>query len=113
MRTFFDLRSLSVVGETKLSSVFAIKVASFFASSSTNETVPSSALRAWPPRNLHFNPMRQDPVVSKTGHRIGNSTEGCSDASVPFAAPGRSTNGGSLLSMDSGGKNISLGFASR
>ena len=113
MPTFFDLRSLSVVGETKLSSVFAAKVTSFFPSSSTNETVPSSALRAWPPRNLHFNPMRQEPVASKTGHRIGKSTEGCSDASVGFAALGRDTNGGSLLSMDSSGKNMSLGFASR
>jgi hypothetical protein len=87
-------------------------VAFFFSSSSTDETVPSSALRAWPPKNLHFNPMRQEPVASKTGHRIGKSTEleGCSDSSVAF---GRDTKGGSSRSADSSGKKMSLGLASR
>jgi hypothetical protein len=116
--TFFALRSFSVDGETKLSSVFAVKEALFFSSSSTNETVPSSALRMCPPRNLHFNPNRQEPVVSKGGHRVGKSTDsdskGSSDSSsIPFAALGKVTNGGSLLSMDSEGKKMSLGFALR
>jgi hypothetical protein len=119
--TFFALRSFSVDGETKLSSVFAVKLAFFFSSSSTNETVPSSALRMWSPRNLHFNPIRQEPVVSKGGHRVGKSTDSDSDSkgssdssSIPFAAAlGKATNGGSLLSMDSEGKKMSLGFALR
>jgi hypothetical protein len=117
--TFFVLRSFSVNGETKLSSVFAVKVVLFFSSSSTDETVPSSALRIWPPRNLHFNPIRQEPVISKGGHRVGKSTfsdsKGSSDSSsIPFAAAlGKATNGGSLLSMDSEGKKMSLGFALR
>ena len=115
--TFFVLRSFRVGGETKLSSVFAVEVALFFSSSSINETVPSSALRIWPPRNLHFNPIRQEPVASKGGHHVGKSTDsdskGSSDSSIPFIVLGKYTNGGSLLSMDSEGKKMSLGFALR
>jgi hypothetical protein len=116
--TFFDLRSFSVAGERKLSSVFAAKAILFLSSSSTNETVPSSAFRMCPPRNLHFSPMRHEPVASKTGHRIdGGSTEGSDspDSSGPLFAAlgGRDTNGGSVRSTDPDGKKMSLGFASR